>query len=324
QQQDQGVSACATTAIWCAVQSIAPRESLPTPAPAEITEAASRYLLIGGRALPSEGLTIQQICEAIRSAGLAPVVHRPAGPDADRAQLLGYIASGFAPIIAIESMQGNGDGHAVCGVGLKLSDVKPQVDPNLHYRDAASAIEGIYVHDDRLGPYASVQLFGHTVQSGVRTGLEIRWPDRTPAELSLLKGLVVPLPIKVRLTVSRMRALGHQLAQVTGLMFPHLSRDIVLHYRYRLGTEYQRMGFEFGLSEKGLLTLVGGSVLSRYIGIVEIETSEGALFDVVLDATETRANPSALLCVCRRASADRALINGLEILADQLGARFVR
>ena len=48
QQQDQGVSACATTALWSALQRTAPLEHLCSPTPAEITEAASRYMLVGG------------------------------------------------------------------------------------------------------------------------------------------------------------------------------------------------------------------------------------------------------------------------------------
>ena len=36
QQQDQGVSACATTALWSALQRTAPLERLPSPTPAQI------------------------------------------------------------------------------------------------------------------------------------------------------------------------------------------------------------------------------------------------------------------------------------------------
>ena len=87
QQQDQGVSACATTALWSSLNKVAQLEALAIPTPAEITQAASRYLLSEGRALPSEGLNINQICEAIRGSGLQPLVSRSVSFDQDCAQL---------------------------------------------------------------------------------------------------------------------------------------------------------------------------------------------------------------------------------------------
>src|ERR1700688_438118 len=42
QQQDQGVSACATTALWSSFHSVAHMEGLPMPTPVAIPEAGSR------------------------------------------------------------------------------------------------------------------------------------------------------------------------------------------------------------------------------------------------------------------------------------------
>ncbi len=131
QQQDQGVSACATTALWSSLNKVAQLEALAIPTPAEITQAASRYLLAEGRALPSEGLNINQICEAIRGSGLQPLVSRSVSFDQDCAQLHGYIRSGLAPVLAIQPVQG-GSAHAVCAVGLKIGEVAPQTTPTLN------------------------------------------------------------------------------------------------------------------------------------------------------------------------------------------------
>src|SRR5207244_4410176 len=43
QQQDHAVSACATTALWSALDSVASLEELPVASPANIAEAATRY-----------------------------------------------------------------------------------------------------------------------------------------------------------------------------------------------------------------------------------------------------------------------------------------
>jgi hypothetical protein len=334
QQQDQGVSACATTALWSSLHYVAAKEHLYIPTPAEITEAAARYSLAGGRSLPQEGLNIQQICEAIRYFGLSPLIveSQPIdqGVEHDKAQLLGYIGSGFAPLLAIrplaafEGLQRT-DGHAICGVGLKVSDQAYQTNEELNFRDAASRVAGLYVHDDRLGPYASTRLSQYTVKrtSQIRTGLTIAWPDGQPDEEAVLEALVVPLPPKVRLTITRMRALGLSLAQATGQLMPDLGTKVTLSYRYALAPDYREAALGFGLRDEAAYTLNCETVLSRYVGLLELTGPDGPLYDVLMDATETPANPAAIVCVCRRGLTPK----GLEIVdsfARKIGARLIK
>jgi hypothetical protein len=302
QQQDQGVSACATAALWSAINKVAPMEGLPVATPASITQAASRYFLAGGRALPSEGLTVDQICEATRSAGLAPVVVRGLALEQARAQVYGYLMSGFAPVLALQPLK-HGDGHAVCGVGLKLGDVHPQTDPQINFRDGATAVSAIYIHDDRLGPYAIADLTAYTLSNGdIVPALTIRWPGEPgEVETSILRALVVPVPSKLRLTVARMRGLAMAVGEAVGRLLPDLQRRVEINCRYRLSTDYLAMAYGFGMSDDGVQTLVSQTVLSRYLGEIQISGPDGPLFDVLLDATETQANPSVLACVRREA-----------------------
>jgi hypothetical protein len=301
QQQDQGVSACATAALWSAINKVAPMEGLPVATPASITQAASRYFLAGGRALPSEGLTIDQICEATRSAGLAPVVVRGLALEQARAQLFGYLTSGFPPVLALQPLKRGGDGHAVCGVGLKLGDVLPQSDPQIYFRDGATAVRAIYIHDDRLGPYAIADLTSYTLSNGeIVPALTIRWPGEPgEVETSILRALVIPVPTKLRLTVARMRGLAMAIGEGVGRLLPDLDRRVEINCRYRLSTDYLALAYNFGLSDEGVQTLVCETVLSRYLGEIQISGPNGPLFDVLLDATETQANPSVLACVRR-------------------------
>jgi len=322
QQQDQGVSACATTALWSAMHAVARKEALAIPTPADITQAASRYILASGRSLPSEGLNIQQICEATRAAGLEPLVMRSLSLEQDRAQLLSYVSSGFAPVLAIQTLQGMG--HAVCAVGVKLGKTQPQSNPDLHFRDNASALSAVYIHDDRLGPYASADLYGYTqAPDKIRTALRIRWP-RTDNEVehAILDAIIVPVPAKLRLTVIRMRELGLALAETAGQIFPQFNRAVGLNTRYFKGTDYRKLAVEFGLSNDGLYVLLCELALSRYLGAIEITTADGPLFDVLLDATETRANPAALACV-RRHLLPSGAERELGAIANRLGARLI-
>ncbi|TAJ18464.1 MAG: hypothetical protein EPO65_08950 [Dehalococcoidia bacterium] len=319
QQQDQGVSACATIALWSAVHRVAPLEGLAVMTPAQITEAASRYYLPGGRSLPSEGLTVNQMCEAIRAAGLAPIVIPATSPERDRAQLLGYMRSGFAPVLAAETLTDR-QGHAVCAVGAKLGPVKPQTNAALAYRDGATALEGLYIHDDRLGPYAAADIYPFTENGTTRTALRIRWPGSKDEEEHLLvRAIVVPAPAKIRLTVARMRSLGIPLANAVGVL---LGSPVNLDCRYDMASSYRARAFQFDLTDDGVFTLGHGLVFSRYIGLIEISDDEGPLLDLVLDATETVANPSVLACVARRRF-DAAATEAFTYLSSQLAAAFV-
>ena len=321
QQQDQGVSACATIALWSAIHRVAPMEGLPAMTPAQITESASRYYLPGGRSLPSQGLTINQMCEAIRAGGLAPIVIPATSPERDRAQLLGYMRSGFAPVLAVKTLSTR-EGHAVCAVGVKIGAVKPQTDMSLAYRDGATALEGLYLHDDRLGPYASADIYNLTdaESSSTKTALRIRWPgSEDEADHLLLQAIVVPAPAKIRLTVTRMRSLGFSIANATGVL---LDRTVDLNCRYDVASSYRVRAFQFDLTDDGAYLLAHGLVLSRYIGLIELSDDEGPLLDILLDSTETVANPSVLACVVRR-SLDADAEEFLSHLSQRLAATHV-
>jgi hypothetical protein len=329
QQQDQGVSACATTALWSAMHSTAYLEGITIATPASITEAASRYLLSAGRALPSDGLDVFQLCEATRAVGLAPQLIDGIWMR-DKLQLHTYIRSGFAPVLALESLK-NGSGHAVCAVGLKVGAIPPQENQSLHFREAFRAIEAIYLHDDRIGPYATADLYGYTLKqerdglpapARLATGLRIRWPGQeTEEDHSVLLSFVIPVPPKVRLTANTLQAVGLEIAEFTGTeVFP--KDDIVVSYRYAKAINYQQRAIDFGLSGPGLYTMTSECVWSRYIGIVEFAGIEGALFDVILDATETSANP-AILAFVRRGDPNATEFTRLRELAKEVKARFL-
>ncbi len=305
QQQDQGVSACATTALWSALNCVASKEGLPGMSPAEITQAASRYYLAGGRPLPSEGLNIQQICEATRAAELSPVIHSGTDLAQDVAQLHGYVRSGFPAVLAIQPFeptivppQERGSKHAVCVVGLKLGEVSPQTEADLSFRDGASETKALYVHDDRLGPYKIATLHKWTWKDKIRTSLVIKWADGTEDEASILEAIVVPLPSKIRLTIAKMRQLAIPVANAFGQLFNEFAGTVTFSCRYFLATEYNAAAFEFGLSQDGIYELNCKTALSRYVGVIEVSAAQGPLLDILLDATE--AQPVARAIVRRR------------------------
>ena len=69
QSQDQGVSACATVALWSVTRHLLYRFGLPYHSPAEITEVATRSSSLARR-FPSDGLDMTQMGDYIKSIGL--------------------------------------------------------------------------------------------------------------------------------------------------------------------------------------------------------------------------------------------------------------
>ena len=157
QQQDQGVSACATTAIWSSLQKLRDFEDVAAATPAEITANASRFALPFGRSLPSEGLSLNQMCQGIHALGISPNLFESRKLSA-RAQLIFTAAkSGIALILIIRSLKNSR--HAVAAAGIKLAkEHKVTIVAGANAIDDMSGdLLGVYIHDDRLGPYVTTQ-----------------------------------------------------------------------------------------------------------------------------------------------------------------------
>ena len=167
QQQDSGVSACATISLWSMFQSSALDDYHAIPTTADITQAAHKKHSFGSRMFPSKGLHIQQVFDVINERNLVPLITEGDVKDAyggtigfskDRfaSTCAGFIRSGY-PIMIVGRLITSSSGdveHAICNVGFRScspSAGNPSI-PNL----AESNIEFLYVHDDNLGPNVRV------------------------------------------------------------------------------------------------------------------------------------------------------------------------
>src|SRR5258708_38974121 len=74
QEQDTDVAACATSALWSVFNATGHLFQHHIPSPAEITKAASSSQRLVNRTLPAgDGLTAEQMADAIRSVSLEPL-----------------------------------------------------------------------------------------------------------------------------------------------------------------------------------------------------------------------------------------------------------
>lgn len=176
-QQDNAVAVCAQASIWMALRTLRRREGDRAHNPAQITDAATRYL-ISDRTRPNKGgLTTQQMAEAVRAAGYSPLSMRlghpsaPMQPDAlnaARRQLHPYIESDIPVLLALAAPTG---GHAIAAIGHTWNAAPSPADmmfaePEtgafpMQFCHAASWAPELLVHNDNSGPYRVLPASAH-------------------------------------------------------------------------------------------------------------------------------------------------------------------
>lgn len=199
QEQDTVVGACATSALWSAFQKTCYLFEKEAPTPAAITQLATRHFL-SARALPSHGLNVLQICEAIRGVGLEPEVFtvRPTVPVVSL--IYAYLRAGLPVILAIDVEQRGLHAVTVLGYSLEGQQVREsevsQGCPMLPLRGLY--ISKFYVHDDQIGPFARMTI--HPGNEHYPVMFKGTWSTPAGPEAWLRPvNLIVPVYHKIRI-----------------------------------------------------------------------------------------------------------------------------
>jgi hypothetical protein len=279
QQQDVAVGACATAALWSALSRVARFEGMRAPTPAEVSEAASRHFLPYGRSLPAaSGLAVEQLSEAIRACGFAPeVVTADTAPEIFALALHTYLLSGIPVVL---SLYGNGGGHAVTAVGFQKSGTShPTLEASVPSRSAR--LKKLYVHDDRIGPYARafIEPFTH---KELGEGLLFKIEDET----WLIDSAVVPVYPKLRLSVRSLITLGEMTVEVMeAIVAADEAVNLNVEFQYERGGDYlaNLAGRTVAASSASFLRQVS---LSRWCGIVRWYFGDSQIAEFVYDTTD--------------------------------------
>lgn len=185
QAQDRGVSACATIALWTTLKSLAQEYKLKNYSPAEITEMATAFPS-QFRMFPQGGLTIGQMINCIRSAGLDVEIINQLDDDIITTAVKAYTYAGI-PVIANLMLTGcsRPDYHAVVIVGYQ--------------RNYDGKITELYVHDDNLGPFKRVKPKNGNFTNWEKSDNDFLYEDYDTIKLIQF---IIPIYHKVRLTFS--------------------------------------------------------------------------------------------------------------------------
>ncbi len=308
QQQDTGVGACATIALWSALQSSAFDDFHAIPTTAEITKSANITTSFGSRPFPSKGLNKFQLCEAIKELGLSPMVQ-----DGDirshqlayftKARLMNaiasYIRSGYPVLILGELKIDNnsvGGGHAVCAVGFRNSNLSDSLSSKtITLEDSLNQI--LYIHDDNIGPNARFKIIEQKNHYAV---LHLEPPSYSSFK-EINNYQIIPHSLVVA-THNELRASPNQLYQI-GLknidplssVFQNTSIQLSLGVRFIKLTDYIHNELERLLENPDQLGQIRLSLwenlppLSLHLGLVRIGLVGQfmPLLDILYDTTDS-------------------------------------
>ncbi len=310
QQQDRAVGACATAAVWMAMSRVARLDGARSPSPAVIARAAARMAGSEGRFLPSRGLTIPQVTDAIRECGYEPESFRSTpNPGEFLHHLHCYLRSGI-PVVLIVAGDSDEEAHAVTALGYRLGDVRPELEIDLPTR--SRRISQLYVHDDRLGPYARATLSvehlpaqppvvepppGDTDTSGPTPAvlsIAIHVDDRQPEEQEAplrVRCAIVPVSPRLRLPAQDLMAVPWQyerLMEAAGAGFGAENETFFVRAgKYLDDLHRLRRGHPFQFEPASLGSFLGTVALPRWVCVTRWWNATGApLADFLLDTTD--------------------------------------
>ncbi len=283
QQQDIAVGACATASLWSALSRVARMEGMRAPTPAEISEAASTYILAGGRSVPATGgLNVLQLSEAVRKWDFAPeMVRADSRPEVFVAALHAYLLSGIPVVLGLQSQ---GRGHAVTAIGFQI-DTTPHPKLQTIVPARSSRLKKLYVHDDRLGPYARafIEPFAHR-QLGEGLLFKIE------SETWLIQSALAPVYPKLRLSVANLIALADRTGSVVEQVIEKAvgtgaGVDLTVEFFYERSGEFlgRLPGAIPTASSAAFLRSVA---LSRWCGVVRWHLAERPIVEFIYDTTD--------------------------------------
>lgn len=296
QQQDVAVGACATTALWSTLSRSVRADGGRAPTPLAVTAAATKFA-VTGRGLPAaDGLDLNQMLAAVRAFGYSPLVTSPLKEDTGAAFLAAittYLRSGIPVILRI--FDGSSEGHA-----LTLSGYREATTDRLELatrRKRPLKVPGpvhFYAHDDRLGPYARLEINGPSDPDpdGDRR-LTVKFKPRSDESIfdkfkssAILTNAIVPLYPKLRLNASDLIAYALEvlplMEEVAG---SELRDDLLVEPRFLLGGAYlEELYSAHPAADQVALHLH----LSRYVGLLRFRVGSTRLADVLCDTTDIR------------------------------------
>lgn len=311
QQQDTGVAACATIAIWTMLHSSAFDDYHAIPTTADITKCAHKTASLGRRIFPAaKGLSIFQICEAIKECGFAPGVldgdiQLPSGsrafsPERFAASVASFIRSGYPVLLTgmARFPDGSMNGHAICAVGYRTSNTIIRADQSVGLQD--SGVKFFYIHDDNLGPNVRFQMSADAQGNAIL----LPSPPALAGGNDLFAGYGPFVPGSIVVAVHNELRTDPDFLHRSGLGLAENFNNVLRHFNLPAGvsfsTRFVRLSDYFGHELKfldrrpQLYAAVRAklyeevSPMSLHLGVIRVVHGPHLMLDVLVDTTDSQ------------------------------------
>ncbi|MCF8296190.1 MAG: hypothetical protein K9J13_01475, partial [Saprospiraceae bacterium] len=252
QEQDLNVAACATTALWSAFHKTGELFHHQILSPVSITKSATEFFPNANRNFPNEGLAEEEMSSAIRNVNLEPLFIGNLYSDEfsylnsnTKGAIYSYVKYGIPIILGVRLYKKSKDGfkfmgkHAVTIAGINI-DEKSIIDSKSTFILKSEKINKIYVHDDRIGPFAMMEFDKKEVylldKAKELESLSITWPYNEPEDVRAIPEiLLMPLYHKIRVPYNTIADIIFQfnniindLTKLGRCNFPQFEWDIFL------------------------------------------------------------------------------------------------
>jgi hypothetical protein len=270
QVQDQGVSACATIALWTALHPLAEPYGISRLSPAEITELATAFPS-ESRKFPSSGLILEQMINCVKSMELDVETINVENINDDEVILTAikaYVKANLLLIGALKLTKKNGNEtgyHAVTISGYRC--------------DTNGKLTELYVHDDQIGPYHRVK------PDGCFTHWKNEWTDRRGYDEVILEKMLIPIYPKIRLPFARIYP---RYLEIKDRINNNFGDELDLELYLTTITKYKAFLLESTLKGKRKVLITS---LPRFLWVLRSYSDGKPLKDLVFDGTSIYPKP---------------------------------
>lgn len=339
QQQDEGLGACATTALWSALARTTRADGGRAVTPLEVARATPGAQ--GQLVAAPMGLDLADMKGIIRSLGYEPHVFQPSEWDTFLLAIKCYVRAGIPVVLRLR--MDDGEVHAATVAGLREADdgefardltfgVTTASGNEITAR--ATGLTRLYLHDDRLGPYGRFRFVAPTEEevreaaehevavndyiqfSPGRDGFE-RYLGRTRIESAL-----APLYPKIRLTAMGLMECAVSYLPIAAGLAASRRDELRFEPFFALGGTYLAQLGDV-LDDVARLTQIRReALLSRYVGVLRFFLGEEWMLDLVLDTTDVARSKDESSPVLLATGHENSIasLRGLEEFANSLVA----
>ncbi len=287
QQQEQAVGACATTAVWSAIAQVMRHDGGRAPTPFAVTEAATRNW-VNDRVFPAaSGLKDEQILEAIRQFGYSPFHFNPLErPTLFMLAVKCYLRSGIPVVLKIRYPEDSYEAHAVTIVGFReeTSAIEYRETDGTSFGIRFKALTRIYVHDDRLGPYARAEW---RIDEG--RFIRLKYLPNEHDDEAEVESAMVPVYPKIRLSAQDLIGFASELLPLFRYIVGPESRDkLLVDLRFCLAGDCLASLFTPEISPARYANFARHALLSRYVGLITFSVADDLIAHIICDSTDMR------------------------------------